>query len=328
MGSKHQLLSSLYGAFNEIRFKTVLDAFSGSGVVSYLLKTMGKEVRSNDSLMFCYHLANATVANSTTQLSSEQIEALCEPNRHARRFIRTTFKGLYFSDPENAFLDNLLANITDLPNERARSVALAAAARACIKRRPRGIFTYVGDRYDDGRRDLRTNLKDHFVHQVGRLNAAVFDSGKPCRATFSDTLRLRGDFDLVYLDPPYVSPFSDNDYTRRYHFVEGLVRGWVGLEIQSSTITKKFLAAPTPFRNRRLAGPAFEKLFRQYADSTIVLSYSSTGIPNRKELVQMLKRVKRRVEVVAVDHQYSFGTHNHKINNVANKVEEYLFIAD
>jgi DNA adenine methylase len=26
--------------------------------------------------------------------------------------------------------------------------------------------------------------------------------------------------DLVYLDPPYVSHYSDCDYTRRYHFVE------------------------------------------------------------------------------------------------------------
>ena len=28
--------------------------------------------------------------------------------------------------------------------------------------------------------------------------------------------------DLVYLDPPYYTPLSDNDYLRRYHFVEGI----------------------------------------------------------------------------------------------------------
>lgn len=328
MGSKYQLLPALYSVLNELNFESALDAFSGSAPVAYMLKAMGKKVRANDHLRFCYHFADAMVANTSCRLAPADAEDLCRPNRNARRFIRRTFKDLYYTDAENSFLDNLSANIRRLPNRQTRSVALAATVRACMKRRPRGIFTYVGHRYDDGRNDLRRSLHDHFLREIENVNRAVFDSGQRCDATCVDTLRIRGDFDLVYLDPPYISRLSDNDYTRRYHFVEGLVRDWAGLTIQTETLTKKFLASPTPFRSPHSAEEAFERVFRKFADSTIVLSYSSTGVPARKDLVRLLKRVKRHVEVVAFPHQYSFGTHAHKLANAANRIEEYVFIAE
>ena len=46
--------------------------------------------------------------------------------------------------------------------------------------------------------------------------------------------------DMVYMDPPYYSLHSDNEYVRRYHFVEGIACGWQGVEMQWNTKTKKF----------------------------------------------------------------------------------------
>jgi DNA adenine methylase len=326
MGSKHKLLPFIHGVVKELRFSTALDAFSGSGVVGYLLKAMGKEVVANDHLHFCYHNANSGIANSRWRLGPGHVEALLTHNRSARRFIQRTFRGLYFSDEDNRFLDNLIANLEALPNRYLRSVALAAASRACVKRRARGVFTYTGHRYDDGRRDLTLTLREHFVEGVAAWNAAVFDNGLRCQASCKDTFDLSGEFDLVYVDPPYFSLHSDNEYTRRYHFLEGFVRYWEGLSIQSNTETKKFKPPPTPFRYRADLYQAFELLFRKFADSIIVLSYSSNGLPTRNELRRMLKKVKRRVEVFSQAHGYSFGTHGHKVGNGNNRVEEYLFV--
>ena len=64
MGSKQAILPFLYRILSSLEFDTALDAFSGSSVVSYLLKVMGKSVTSNDFLTFCYHTANASVANN------------------------------------------------------------------------------------------------------------------------------------------------------------------------------------------------------------------------------------------------------------------------
>jgi DNA adenine methylase len=326
MGSKFKLLPFLYETLNGLQFRSAIDAFSGSGSVSYLLKCMGKRVLSNDHLRFCYHIADATVANSVERLDDVQVEELSLHNRHARRFVETTFRGIYFNSSDNRFLDSLVANIGHLQSPQLQSLALAAACRACVKRRPRGVFTYVGDRYNDGRKDLQLPLKEHFRLAVAALNSAVFDNGRPNRAANTDIFALADGADLIYLDPPYVSPSSDNDYTRRYHFLEGLVRYWQGIAIQHETATKKFRPLPTPFRSRTEVRDGFDRLFRQAADSIIVLSYSSTAIPGRSELVRMLRKYKKNVDVVTQQHSYSFGTHRHKKNNEANRVQELLFI--
>ena len=46
MGSKYRLIPHLARAFTELGGVTALDAFSGSGVVSYLHKTCGYQVLS------------------------------------------------------------------------------------------------------------------------------------------------------------------------------------------------------------------------------------------------------------------------------------------
>jgi len=130
----------------------------------------------------------------------------------------------------------------------------------------------------------------------------------------------------VYIDTPYVSPHSDNEYTRRYHFLEGLVRYWRGVEIQEHTETKKFGPPPTPFRSRAEVYDGFDRLFRKFADSILVVSYSSNCIPNREELRSLLKRYKTHVDIFTTQHGYSFGTHSHKPGNLTNRVEEYLFV--
>jgi DNA adenine methylase len=68
-------------------------------------------------------------------------------------------------------------------------------------------------------------------------------------------------------------------------------------------------------------------LFSLYRDSTIVLSYSSNSEPTQEELVTMLEKYKSNVEVVSIDHRYSFGNQQHKIDDNKNSVFEYIFIA-
>lgn len=330
MGSKHAILPFIHEVMSELDFTTVLDACSGSGAVSYLLKTMGKSVTSNDLLSFCYHSVQACVANSTEQLSAEEVEHLLKQHQTPKDFITRTFQDLYFTDAENQWLDNLMTNILEMKSPYKQSIAIAAVVRACLRRRPRGIFTYTGLRYDDGRRDLQISLEQHFREAVELFNAAVFDNGQPNTALNNDIFSLSEDlhYDLVYLDPPYVSPHSDNDYTRRYHFVEGLARYWEGLKVLDNTLTKKFRRIRTPFDSKRTIYDAFHKFFDRFRDSIIVVSYSSNGIPSKDELLSILSEYKH-VDVDALreyDHRYSFGTHNHKVNDNQNEVKEYLFV--
>jgi DNA adenine methylase len=325
MGSKSKLLSHLQGVFNEFEFNTAIDLFSGSGVVGYLLKAMGKQVISNDYMALSSVYAKAMIENNNVTLPIKKAEKLLlAPKKKYSKFVQETFEGLYFTDEENRIIDILRANIAGLKNQYEKSIALAALIRACTKKRPRGIFTYVGHRYDDGRKDLQTSLEQHYLKAVHEINDSVFDNGKKNIARQSDAMSLKNRADLVYLDPPYYSPLSDNEYVRRYHFIEGLACDWKGVKIQEHTKTKKFKSYPTPFSSRKGAADAFEKLFKRHRDSIIVVSYSSNSLPTLDEMIDLLAKVKSRVEVVKVDYKYSFG--NQSEENNSNAAQEYIFI--
>jgi DNA adenine methylase/adenine-specific DNA-methyltransferase len=77
----------------------------------------------------------------------------------------------------------------------------------------------------------------------------------------------------------------------------------------TSTTTKKLAKRFTPFAYKRTIRDALLKTFERFAASTIVLSYSTNSVPAEEEVIELLRRVKSKVEVFAVEHRYSFGTH-------------------
>jgi DNA adenine methylase len=327
MGSKYRVLSFIWQCVQDLSFDTVLDAFSGSGAVSYMFKQYGKQVYSNDFMHFAYYFAKALIENSEFLLGDDEVKGLMKPNRNADRFISQTFAGLYFTEAENRFLDSIRTNIDLIAHPLKCAIALAALTRACMKRRPRGVFTFVGERYDDGRRDMRLTLQEHFIENVRAFNRAVFSNKRDNYAFHEDVFDLDVSADLVYIDPPYVTPHSDNDYVRRYHFVEGLVRRWQGLEIQEHTRTKKFRSYKTPFATKDTICGAFDRLFEKFSSSILVVSHSSNSLPNKADLVSMLKKHKKHVHAYQVPLTYSYGNQGFKVGDNANRVLEYVFVA-
>jgi DNA adenine methylase len=326
MGSKQNILQHIWKAASHFKFDSILDLFSGTGVVSYMFKAQGKQVISNDYMAFCASFAKAMVENNNIALSDEDISFLCDTSTPSDNFVSNTFQALYYTEEENDFIDTIRANIKRLEHETKRALAISAIVRACMKKRPRGIFTYTGHRYDDGRKDLTLSLNEHFNNACKQINGAVFDNGKHNKATHGDAMSSRLGADVVYIDPPYFSPLSDNEYVRRYHFVEGLARNWQGVEMQWHTKTKKFKSYPTPFSSRQGAHDAFDALFKKHRDSILIVSYSSNSEPTKAEMVGLIAKYKNHVEVVPINHRYSFANQGHKTKDIKNKVEEYLFV--
>lgn len=325
MGSKNKIINDIWGRLSALEFTSALDAFAGSNVVGYFLKCQGKKVLSNDFMSFSYITSKAIIENSSEQLDAKDIKFILKKNRN-NGFIQNTFQDIFYSHSENEFLDRVRKNISELNNEYKEALALSALVRACMKKRSRGIFTFVGERYDDGRSDMRRTIEDHFLENIKIFNKAVFDNGYKCKAYNKRAELLCSKPDLVYFDPPYFTPKSDNDYVRRYHFVEGLVRNWEGVVIQEHSVVKKFESYKSPFAKKETAYSAFESLFERYKDSIIAISYSSSSLPTKEELVAMLKKYKSDVIVHEIDHTYTMGSQPHKVGNVNNRVKEYLFI--
>lgn len=326
MGSKNKIIHEIWDILKEYEFNSFFDAFAGSNVVGYFMKSKGKGVFTNDFMTISHITAKAIIENSNVLLDSSEVDFLLN-NSNKENYISETFKDLYFEDQDNRFLDKVRFNISLLDSEYKQAIALSALIRSCMKKRPRGIFTFVGHRYDDGREDIRKSLQDHFIDNISIFNKAVFDNGNSCKAYNSLTQKLNVEADLVYFDPPYFTPNSDNDYVRRYHFVEGLAKNWEGLEIQEHTKTKKFKSYKSPFSKKEEAYTAFENLINQYSNSMIAISYSSNSLPTKEEMIGILKKYKNHVVAHEIDHLYSFGNQNHKAGNGFNRVKEYLFIA-
>jgi DNA adenine methylase len=327
MGSKQKLLVQISDSVKELSFDTVIDLFSGSGIVGYMFKSQGKRVISNDHMHMSQTFAKAMIENSSVVLPPETAKALLSKCPESDKFVQKTFKGLYFSQKDNMVIDNIRGNIKKLTNPYEKSIAMAALIRACTKKRPRGIFTYVGDKYDDGRKDLQISLADHFLEAVKVINNSVFSNGKKNQARNGDAMQLKPLKNaLVYIDPPYFTPKSDAEYVRRYHFVEGLARDWEGVEIQENTLTKKFKGYPTPFSTRVGAASAFDLLFKRFSENILLVSYSSNSLPSMDEMVALMSKYKEHVEVIPVDYKYSFGNQASKVGNNRNSVQEYLFL--
>jgi len=311
LGSKRKLLPALEAVFGAIDFRTALDPFTGTAAVAYLLKTLKKRVVAADLLEANAVAARALVVNSSERLGAvvdDIVRGLPDPGA-APGFVETTFDGVFFEREENRFIDQVLPRIEALGGRR-RDLALWALNQACLAKRPYNLFhrANLAMRRRDVARSFgnKATWDKPFADLVRRFvaaaDAAVFDSGQEHRALVADVAEIDpSGFDLVYLDPPYVSARGQGvDYLDYYHFLEGLCRpsGW------GARILRRYRHLPLAGRGAspwsdpaRVAG-AFEAAIARFAASTIVVSYRSDGVPSVEEIARWLANAGKRVETV------------------------------
>ena len=97
--------------------ESVLDAFSGSGIVSYSFKQNNYKVISNDILSYNAIITKALIENQSVKLEDSDIDMLLSQNHLKDNFIEREFTNLYYTKDECIFLDNLYSNIIKLDNE-------------------------------------------------------------------------------------------------------------------------------------------------------------------------------------------------------------------
>ena len=75
-GSKRKILPWLYDCLRGYEFHSVLDAFGGSGMMSYLFKQMGKRVTYNDLYAFNQIIGESIIENNRVLLSENDVDFL------------------------------------------------------------------------------------------------------------------------------------------------------------------------------------------------------------------------------------------------------------
>jgi len=333
-GSKLKLVEWIWQKCKHLNFSSVLDAFGGTACVSYLFKTRGKQVFYNDYLKSNYYIGLALIENSKETLTQEDVEKILKrhPKMRYPTFIQDTFKGIYFTDEENEWLDMVVTNIdTLITNIYKKAIAYFALFQSCIIKRPYNLFhrknlyirTAKVKRSFGNKITWDTPFPVHFVRFVEQANESIFENRQKNKAFCSDVFDISGKYDLVYIDTPYISSKGVGvDYLGFYHFLEGLVEydKWEVL-VDWGSKHRRIKHGKSIWNDKNKIYQAFDDLFKKFADSILVVSYRSDGIPSDTDLMGLLKKYKDNViELNRKNYKYVLS------NN--GESQELLFVAE
>ncbi len=318
-GSKSKILEWIWSNIGDVEFSSCLDAFGGTGSVGYFLKRKEKSVDYNDNLQFNYTIGKAIIENDVVTLSDADLNYILarQPDITYPTFIQDTFKDIFFLDEENAWLDYVITNIHSLENGYKKALAFTAIFQACIIKRPYNLFhranlymrTADVSRSFGNKKTWDKPFPQYIRQFAEEFNRLVFSNGQRNTAFCRDVFELPPNYDLVYIDTPYMNAKGTGvDYLDFYHFLEGMLDydNWPN-RLAKNYKHKRLQGAKSPWCRKDKIHDAFDRLFAHFSDSILVVSYRSHGIPSEEELVAMMSKYKKKVQVRYTDYQYALS---------------------
>jgi adenine-specific DNA-methyltransferase len=321
IGNKEKIANWISDFFPEDA-KSIFDAFSGGGSVSYQAKLKGLRVVSNDILMVNHLLSKSLIENNHETLDKLDIEIIFAGIPY-KGFMFNNYSNVYFFPKECKELDLYRDNIEKLNSDYKKALAFSLLRRSMVRKMPYSRFNlnwdkivqlrdedYSYEKYKRKRAYHNESFKNHFLENLNEYNQAIFDNKKKNISLNDDVFNLLGKVkaDIVYLDPPYTGTM--NNYF-----------GFYGLFDDYFYSTKK-----TPFKNnfvdKKTALELFDKLFSNLKNYKYwMLSYNNSSFPTKEQLLFLLEKYSDDVQIIERKHNYKVTG---KVKKEANK--EYLFL--
>lgn len=333
-GSKRRFLDWIWAHVEDLKFESVLDVFGGTGSVSLLFKFHGKRVFYNDLLNFNQIIGTALIENSKTKVSEDDLNKVVTfHGKDYPDFIKREFKDIFFLDEENAWLDKIVTNISQIKDRYKRAILMASLFQACLAKRPFNLFhranlyirTNSVKRSFGNKTTWERAFPELLVRYVNEYNKAIFSNGKKNKVIGGyDAISAPNGVDLVYMDPPYLPADSTRgtNYLTFYHFLEGLsdYKDWHNKinHSQGKCKTMADTGGIRHFTKKTEIHTSFMKLIENFQNNIIVLSYQNEGIPSKEEIIEIIRRYKKKIRVFEKEHRYALSRKTKK---------ELLFIA-
>jgi len=334
-GSKRKILPELRNLIETLECNSILDLFSGSGIVSLMFRHIGKEVISNDFLMYNRNTANVFLNLTKSNVDIKTIETelydlLNTSPLSDLSYVSDNYKNIFFKDEENVQIDRFCQNIRNI-SKQYKNLYIYAVGQALIKKRPYNLFhrANLNMRLKDVKRSFgnaktwETSIYDHAIKCIKELMKFPLHDHNGIHKTFgnnSENLTLfPSNIDVVYLDPPYINGKGTSvDYSDFYHFLEGLLDYDLFKQGDESyphkPIHKKSSAWLDPYN----AKIELANICKYWNNSIIIMSYRSDGLPTPEEIKEIMSVNNRSVEI------HSAGEYQYALSN--NKENEELFI--
>jgi adenine-specific DNA-methyltransferase len=302
--------------------KSVFDAFSGGGSVSYFAKRKGLKVISNDIMHVNYLLSKSLIQNNKIKLSDKDVKKIFL-GHPINGFMSKNYANKYFYLNECSELDLYRENINKLSNIYKRAIAFTVLRRSMIRKMPYSRFNinwnkvqqlrdedYSYRKYLRKRAYHNKSFKYHFLDNINDYNNAVFDNKQMNVALKSDVFEIINKIksDIIYLDPPYSGTM--NNYYGFYNLLDEYI------------LSKKIKPFNNNFMSKKDSVDLFNQLFSKMSKFKYwILSYNNNAYPSKETLIDIISKYSHNIKVIEKKHIYKITGKRMK-----NKNTEYLFI--
>lgn len=335
IGGKSLLLKEIYSQIQDKKdIHSVMDLFSGSGVVGSFFASKGYNVISNDFLYFSYVLSRGTTGlkNKPTFINLGISDVfsylnnlkLSDTNYSLEDcFIYENYsphencKRMYFQNENAIKIDIIRMQIEDWKkssqiNEDEYYYLLAALIKAIpYVSNITGTYGAYLKYWDKRTYNPLTLIKPEIDGQIYR--AQCFNG---------DYLELLSQkVDLIYADPPY----NAREYLPNYHILETVAK-YDNPKVKGVTGLREYKKQKSTFCKKGTVEKAFTDLLERANSKYILISYNNEGLMNLERLRELCKRYALAGSFHATEINYR--RYKNKIPNNNEGLKEQLYFLE
>jgi len=330
-GSKRRVMPWLMaGIENHIQSgQKILDAYTGSGLVTYALTSKGYEVTASDQLLSSLITVQAMSGESRDLEQSELVDALAYASaEESGSDISSMYAGIFFPQQELIWLDRMAQFIQTLEVE-AKPRVYWALFQSALAKRPYNLFhranldmrTRNVSRSFGNKATWEKPFPIHFAKFLAEASTHALNSSK-VETFHGDPLTMQvTNFDMIYLDPPYINEKGQaTPYVDYYGFLDLLIDPQLIARVNQEKANKPIEPLFGGWNNPSAALETLEKLILKFPNSVIALSYRSDGQPSMETLSDLMNSYRGKVTSYRKSLKYALSA--------KTDAEEILIVAE
>ena len=354
MGNKRKLLGKIREIIDMIKNEigdniTSADAFSGSGIVSRLLKTESTKLYVNDIAGYSETL-NKCYLDTPSHMKIEKIKQYVDTVNNIAHNFSTNINEtkwisrywapsgeiskkdrVYFTEENGILIDRYRHLINDVPHQFRHYLLAQLIIKSSVHNNTNGQFSaFYKDENGVGKYGGKKEIDIKRITGSIKLEYPIF-SPKKCKINIQKMdsnkwVKNIPEVDLMYLDPPYNKhPYSI------YYFMLDIINNWdTNTVIPDTNRGQPKNWNKSEYNSINKAISAFKDLIKNIKAKFILLSYNNKGIIPIKDIEKILKS-KGKLYTFPLTHK----TYN-KLKGIAaykrkeewSDVKEFMWLVD
>lgn len=344
IGNKRKLLVEISDIVDDIvdknpTFSSCLDAFSGSGVVSRLLRLKGFTVYSNDLEDYTLPINRSFLTLSNDPLTDTDYQLLNSISSTTAPYFSKHYapqntnspdlinERLFYSRENAVFIDGVLETIQSWPQNKKdavfASLLYGMSKNINTSGVMKGFYNGFGGPKGQNLGRILAQIKINSINYIDKPIGSVFQSK-------AEELYLKTNcpsVDIAYLDPPY----NGHQYSSNYHLLNSAVKydfynpGHPTEKKSKVGIRKDHNRSNFCYKDR--AKESFEFLFNSLQSKYLIISYNNEGLLSINEIKDLLNFRSSEISVLSKNYKKFAGGYGGYENTTNNKVQEFFIVA-